>query len=52
LTQDEYRDSLGIKNKLTDDNQREGDGFWSAKHIIFTNSLQVELYRKYDLRPR
>jgi len=52
LTEDEYHDYLGINNQLTDDNQGEGDDFWSAQYRVFVDTLQAELQSKHDLRPR
>jgi hypothetical protein len=52
VTQDEYEKSLSFNSYFNEDDNNSPNDSSSSQYRVFSDALQAELHRKYDLRPR
>jgi hypothetical protein len=52
VTQDEYEKSLSFNSYFNEDDNNNQTDTSSSQYRVFSDALQAELHKKYDLRPR
>jgi hypothetical protein len=52
VTQDEYEKSLSFNSYFNEDDNNNQINPSSSQYRVFSDALQAELHKKYDLRPR
>jgi hypothetical protein len=52
VTQDEYEKYLSFNSYFNEDDNNSPNDSSSSQYRVFSDALQAELHRKYDLRPR